>query len=180
MVNVGGTSTVASGTTIAQGARTTPDAVQFPGPDRRGAGPCDHFSQGHLTGPLCSDSLPRMGATGYDRSHHPVATFSTVAQAELFDIDAVVMPDKVVAGKGAGMDSLLKSDPSWLQRGGVRWWIGSSVPLRRRVAAAFVKASRRSSCSVRQSVGLFVPLRWEHRKMSISSGAVLVDVIDDA
>jgi hypothetical protein len=50
-----------------------------------------------------------MGATVYDRSHHLEATFSTVAQAELFDIDTVVMPDKVVAGKGAGMDSLLKS-----------------------------------------------------------------------
>jgi hypothetical protein len=63
-----------------------------------------------------------MGATVYDRSHHHEATFSTVAQAELFDIDTVVMPDKVVAGKGAGMDSLLKSDRSWLQRVGVRWY----------------------------------------------------------
>jgi len=49
-----------------------------------------------------------MGATVYDRSHHHEATFSTVAQAELFDIDTVVMPDKVVAGKGAGMDSAFR------------------------------------------------------------------------
>jgi phenylacetate-CoA ligase len=84
------------------------------------------YSQAHLTGPLYNEALRRLGATVFDRSHHPEEFFSTLAQMNLFDFDTLILPGRTTGGKGVGLASLLDDDPSFLARHGVRWWIGSS------------------------------------------------------
>ena len=84
------------------------------------------YSHGHLTGPLYNAALRRLGGVVYDRSHHPEELFSTLAQMELFDFDALILPGRRKRGKGVGLADVLGDDPNMLARHGVRWWIGSS------------------------------------------------------
>jgi phenylacetate-CoA ligase len=84
------------------------------------------YSQAHVTGPLYSGALRRLGAVVYDRSHHPEELFSTLAQTELFDFDTLILPERTTRGKGFGLVNLLDEDPKFLARRGVLWWIGSS------------------------------------------------------
>jgi phenylacetate-CoA ligase len=84
------------------------------------------FSQGHVTGPLYNGALRRLGAVVFDRSHHPEDIFSTVAQADLFDFDTLVLPGRTARGKGVGLVDVLDKDPQFLARHRVKWWLGSS------------------------------------------------------
>jgi phenylacetate-CoA ligase len=139
------------------------------------------YSQGHLTGPLYSDALRRLGGTVYDRSHHPEEVFSTLAQAELFDFDTLVVPGKTTTGKGAGLNTLLEADRTWLERHGVRWWIGSSGTF----DAATVVAVRQHGVEAVSNLygssefGMFaVSCRQAPGDFHISQGHVLVEVVD--
>ena len=84
------------------------------------------YSHAHMAGPLYHAALRRLGATVYDRSHHPEEFFSTMEQTKLFDFDTLVIPARSVRGKGVGLADLLDQDPKLLERNRVRWWIGSS------------------------------------------------------
>jgi phenylacetate-CoA ligase len=84
------------------------------------------FSQGHVTGPLYGGALRQMGAVVYDRSHHPEEVFSTLAQADLFDFNTLVLPGRTARGKGVGLVNVLDEDPRFLARHRVKWWLGSS------------------------------------------------------
>jgi phenylacetate-CoA ligase len=139
------------------------------------------YSQGHLTGPLYSEALRRLGGTVYDRSHHAEGLFSTFAQAELFDFDTLVIPEETVAGKGAGLTTLLEDDRTWLKRHGVRWWIGSSGTFN----AATVAAVRRQGVEAVSNLygssefGLFaVSCSQVPGDFHVAQGHVLVEVVD--
>lgn len=84
------------------------------------------YSHAHVAGPLYHAALRRLGATVYDRSHHPEEFFSTMEQTKLFDFDTLVIPARSARGKGVGLADLLEQDPKLLERNRVRWWIGSS------------------------------------------------------
>jgi len=84
------------------------------------------YSQAHVTGPLYNAALRQLGATVYDRSHHPEELFSTLAQTEMFDFDTVVLPARSTRGKGIGLADLLDQNPKFLASHHVRWWVGSS------------------------------------------------------
>jgi phenylacetate-CoA ligase len=84
------------------------------------------FSQGHVTGPLYNGALRRLGAVVYDRSPHPEEVFSTLAQADLFDFNTLVLPGRTARGKGVGLVNVLDEDPQFLARHRVKWWLGSS------------------------------------------------------
>jgi phenylacetate-CoA ligase len=84
------------------------------------------YSQAHVTGPLYSAALRRVGGVVYERSHHPEDLFSTLNQADLFEFDTLVMPARAMRGKGVGLIDLLEQDKYFLRRHKVRWWIGSS------------------------------------------------------
>ena len=141
------------------------------------------YSQGHLTGPLYTEALRRLGGTVYDRSHHPEEVFSTVAQAELFDFDTLVVPGQTTTGKGAGLATFLEEDDPWLERHGVRWWIGSSGTF----DVATVAAARRQGVEAVTNLygssefGLFaVSCSQVPGDFHVSQGHVLVEVVGES
>jgi len=140
------------------------------------------YSQGHLTGPLYDAALRRLGATVYDRSHHPEDFFSTVAQMDLFDFDTLVLPARATRGKGAGLADLLEKDSSLLARHGVRWWIGSSgtfdEPTVQRARAQGVESV--SNLYGSSEFGIFaISCVKTPGEFHVSQGHVLVEVIDE-
>jgi phenylacetate-coenzyme A ligase PaaK-like adenylate-forming protein len=84
------------------------------------------YSHAHVTGPLYNQALQQLGGTVYDRSHHAEEVFPTSTQAQLFDFDTLVLPERTTRGKSIGLADLLEVDPSILARHRVLWWIGSS------------------------------------------------------
>jgi len=141
------------------------------------------YSQGHLTGPLYDAALRRVGATVYDRSHHPEEFFSTLAQMDLFDFDTLILPARATRGKGVGLADLLQEDSSLLSRHGVRWWIGSSgtfdEPTVQRARAQGVKSI--SNLYGSSEFGIFaVSCAKIPGDFHVAQGHVLVEVIDES
>jgi len=141
------------------------------------------YGQGHLTGPLYGAALRRLGATVYDRSHHPEEFFSTLAQTDLFDFDTLIIPARATRGKSAGLADLLDDDPNLLARHGVRWWIGSSGTFDKltvRLARAHGVESI-SNLYGSSEFGIFaISCAKRPGEFHISQGHVLVEVIDES
>jgi len=141
------------------------------------------YSHSHLTGPLYNGALRRLGGIVYDRSHHPEELFSTLAQAELFDFDTLVLPGRTTRGKGVGLANLLDDDPHLLARHAVLWWIGSSGTF----DAQTVASARQQGVKVVSNLygssefGLFAiscpSIPGDHH---VAQGHVLVEIVDQS
>ena len=140
------------------------------------------YGQGHLTGPMYHAALQRLGATVYDRSHHPEEQFSTTGQMSLFEFDTLVLPDQTKRGKGVGLAELLAGNPDLFKQFAVRWWVGSS--------GGFTENSvRRAKDQGVESVsnlygssefGVFAISCPHHPgDYHVAQGYVLVEVVDD-
>jgi phenylacetate-CoA ligase len=139
------------------------------------------YTQAHLTGPLYDGAIRRLGGIVYDRSHHSEDVFSTLAQADLFDFDTVILPSRTLRGKGLGLGALLEEDPNFLARHGVRWWIASSATVDVETAAS----ARRQGVQVVSNLygssefGLFaISCPTIPRDYHVAQGHVLVEVVD--
>ena len=134
-----------------------------------------------MTGPLYHEAIRRLGGTVYDRSHHSEDVFSTLAQAELFDFDTLILPSRTYPGKGAGLQTLLEKDPNFLAGHGVRWWIASSgtVDADTRALAALQGVQVVSNLYGSSEFGLFaISCRTNPEDFHIAPGHVLVEVVD--
>jgi phenylacetate-CoA ligase len=139
------------------------------------------YSQSHVTGPLYSAALRRIGGVVYERSHHPEDVFSTLNQADLFEFDTLVLPARAMRGKGFGLFDLLEQDSKFLRRHKVRWWIGSSGTfghqsvLRARDQGVEIASNLYGS----SEFALFaISCPKKHGEFHIAQGHVLAEVVD--
>ena len=139
------------------------------------------YNQAHLTGPLYNEALRRLGGTVFDRSHHSEEFFPTLAQAELFDFDTLILPGRTTGGKGVGLVDLLDDDPNFLARHGVRWWIGSSGTFEPRTVASARRQGVHAVSNLYGSseFGLFaISCATTPGDFHVGQGHVLVEVVD--
>jgi len=139
------------------------------------------YSQAHLTGPLYHAALQRLGGTIFDRSHHPEDVFSTLAQAELFEFDTLVLPERSTRGKSIGLVDLLVEDPHFLVRHGVRWWLGSSGTFDSATVERVQEDGVRAVTNLygASEFGLFaVSCTQNATDFHVAQGHVLVEVVD--
>ena len=140
------------------------------------------YSQAHVTGPLYGAALRALEGVVFDRSHHGEDLFSTQDQMALFEFDTLVIPAKSTRGKGIGLADLQASDPGFLARMGIRWWIGSSGTFD---PATMALAQAQGVQTVTNLYGssefaLFAAsCPGTEGDYHISQGHVLVEVVDD-
>lgn len=139
------------------------------------------YSQAHVTGPVYHAALQRLGATVYDRSHHPEEFFSTSEQISLFDFDTLVIPARSARGKGVGLADLLEQDPELLERHNVRWWIGSSGTFDAKTIELARQQGVEAICNLYGSSEFAVfaiSCLKEPGDYHVAQGNVLVEVVD--
>jgi hypothetical protein len=139
------------------------------------------YSHAHVAGPLYNQALHRLGGTVYDRSHHAEEVFPTSMQAQLFDFDTLILPQRTTRGKGVGLADLLEADPTVLGRHGVLWWIGSSGAFDAETTAVAREQGVQavSNLYVASEFGLFaISCPDNPRDHHLAQGHVLVEVVN--
>ena len=146
-----------------------------------GASAFNGYSQAHVTGPLYSAALRKVGVVVFDRSHHGEDRFPTTAQMDLFDFNTVVLPGRTTRGKGLGLADLLAEDANALARRNVRWWIGSSgtFDANCRSLAQQQGVTTITNLYGSSEFGLFaISCKHEPADFHVAQGHVLVEVVD--
>ena len=127
-------------------------------------------------------ALQRLGATVYDRSHHPEEQFSTTEQMSLFEFDTLVLPEQSMRGKGVGLAELLTGNPDLFNQFALRWWVGSSGGFTKDTVSRAKDQGVESVCNLYGSseFGVFaISCPDHHGDYHVAQGYVLVEVVDD-
>lgn len=140
------------------------------------------YSQAHVTGPVYSAALRKLGGSVFERSHHSEELFATMDQMALFPFDTLVIPGKSKDGKATGLAELIGRDPEFLAQKGVRWWIGSSGTFDQ---ALIEQVQRQGVEAITNLYGssefamLACSCTQSGADYHVAQGHVLVEVVDD-
>jgi len=85
------------------------------------------YHQGHAAAPAYDDTMQLLGGISIPRHYLADDEPSTLAQLRAFGCNTLILAQRAGLKKsGRTVEDLLRYDPDFFSRCGIRWWLGSS------------------------------------------------------